>query len=437
MLRIEAIVADGYAADMELEAGDDLLSINGIPLVDVVDYHRCIEAESLVIEVQRQNGDLWVFELEKSAQEDLGLEVEHPQPRQCGNQCLFCFIHQLPRGLRRSLYIKDEDYRFSYLYGNYITLTNLREKDLQRIVKQQLSPLYISVHATSPAVREKLLGARVPDIVPLLQRLTAGGIDLHCQIVLCPGINDGTILEQTIEFLATLRPRIVSLAVVPVGLTTHREQLPRLQPLDSATALACIKRIQEYQDRFQHTGENRFVYLADEFYLLAGTELPSAADYDGFPQLENGVGMVSLFRQQSEEVLLEAEPLKLDHVTLVTGVAFAAELEHFAERISLRTGVLIQVVPIENDFFGSGITVAGLVTGTDLVKQLRSHNLGQALFIPEVMLKDDETVFLDDMTVVELERQLDTTVRVIENTPWGVLDALEALADSPVDVFYG
>ncbi|MDA3904143.1 MAG: DUF512 domain-containing protein, partial [Desulfuromusa sp.] len=312
MIRIESVDSEGYAAEIGLLAGDRVLSINGHEIIDLVDYHLHIETDRLLLEVLRENDDLWELDLEKEPLEDIGLTVEHPQPHQCGNQCLFCFVHQLPKGLRRTLYIKDEDYRFSYLYGSYITLTNLNEIDLQRIIHDQLSPLYISVHATDHALREKLLGAKIPEIFPLLKRLVAAGIELHCQVVLCPGVNDGAALKQTIEDLSSLYPQVASLAVVPVGLTQYREKLPQLKKVTRQDATTCLKLIHQYQQDFLLHYDHRFVFPADEFYLLAEQPIPPFAEYEDYPQIENGVGMISQFRQQEEEVLLETEPLELD-----------------------------------------------------------------------------------------------------------------------------
>ncbi|MDX2480035.1 MAG: DUF512 domain-containing protein [Desulfuromusa sp.] len=431
MLMIESVEPEGYAAELGLLAGDRLLSINGHELIDLVDYHLHIETARLQLEVLRENDDLWELDLEKEPLEDIGLTVEHPQPHQCGNQCLFCFVHQLPKGLRRTLYIKDEDYRFSYLYGSYITLTNLNEADLQRIIRDQLSPLYISVHATDHALREKLLGAKIPEIFPLLKRLVAAGIELHCQVVLCPGLNDGNALKQTIEDLSSLYPQVASLAVVPVGLTQYREKLPQLKKVTRQDAISCLWLIHQYQQDFLLHYGRRFVFPADEFYLLAEQPIPSFAEYENYPQIENGVGMISQFRQQEEEVLFETESLELDKITLITGCSFQDELLRFADLIGQKAGVELQVIAIENDFFGSDVTVAGLITGADLLSQLQDFPLGSGLLIPDVMLKDGERVFLDDKNIEDISSSLHVPVIAVESSPWGILDGLELLAEGP------
>lgn len=436
MLKVESVEVDSYAAELGLLAGDRLLSINGHEIVDLVDYHLHLETAHLLLEVLRENDDLWELDLEKEPQEDLGLTVEHPRPQQCGNQCLFCFVHQLPKGLRDTLYIKDEDYRFSYLYGSYITLTNLDETDLQRIIRDKLSPLYISVHATEHALREKLLGAKVPEILPLLKRLTAAGIELHCQVVLCPEINDGVALQQTIKDLSRLWPQIASLAVVPVGLTQYRGKLPQLKKVTGQDATSCLELVHQYQQNFLAKYDSRFVFPADEFYLLAEERIPSYADYEDFRQLENGVGMIAQFRHQAVEVLQEAESLELAQITLITGRLFQNELVGFSAQLSLKTGVGLDVVAINNDFFGTDITVTGLITGADLLRQLENLTLGEAILLPDVMLKDRGQLFLDDMSIEDLRSALHLPVLAVETSPWGILDGLESLAAGSVEIIH-
>jgi putative radical SAM enzyme (TIGR03279 family) len=436
MVRVESVEPGSYAAELGFLVGDRLLSINDHEIIDLVDYHLHVETSHLLLGVLREDGDLWEFELEKDPQEDLGLALEHPPPHQCGNQCLFCFVHQLPKGMRRTLYIKDEDYRFSYLYGSYITLTNLTETDLQRIIRDQLSPLYISVHATEHSLRENLLGTEIPEILPILTRLTSAGIKLHCQIVLCPGMNDGAALEQTIKDLAQLYPQVVSLAVVPVGLTKYRDKLPQLRKVTWQDATICLEMIHQHQKKFLSQHGGRFVYPADEFYLLAAQNLPSFSDYEDFHQLENGVGMIAKFRQQALEVLQEIESLEVDKITLITGCLFQNELKKFAEQLSSKAGVVLEVIAIKNDFFGPDVTVTGLITGTDLLDQLQGLTLGNGLLIPDVMLKDGNSFFLDDMSIEDIKSALHLPVIAIESSPWGVLDGLEFLEGGSTEVIH-
>ena len=436
MLKIVSVAPGSYAAEMGIESGDQLISMNGQPVNDLLDYHLNVECERILLEILHREDELWELDLEKHAEEDVGIEVEHPQPCQCGNQCLFCFVHQLPKGMRRSVYIKDEDYRFSYLYGSYITLTNLSEADFQRIIHHQLSPLYISVHAIDQSIRKKLLGGDPPEIAPLLRRLTAAGIELHCQVVLCPGINDGEVLSQTIKFLAGLMPQVQSLAVVPVGLTDHRAHLPHLRKVAQEDACACLDLIQNYQQQYLEEKGSRFVYPADEIYLLAGHEIPGLSEYESFPQIENGVGMIAQFRHQAAEVLLDAKPFKLNKVTVVTGRSFINELSVFLERFSLRTGVKFEAVAVNNTFFGDDITVAGLVTGSDLLEHLNGKDLGAALLVPDVMLKEGEQLFLDDLSIGDLQHKLQIPVIAIDSSPWGILEALEQLDGGPVEIVH-
>lgn len=436
MIKIESVDPGSYAAELALQTGDRLIAINNKPIDDLIDYYLAVESQQLTLEILRQDDELWELRLEKEPSEDIGLELEHPQPKQCGNNCLFCFVHQLPKGLRRTLYIKDEDYRFSYLYGSYITLSNLQEADFERIIEQQLSPLYISVHATDNRVREKLLGNPAPEILPLLKRLTSAGIELHCQVVLCPEHNDGEILRQTIEDLAALYPQVLSLAVVPVGLTEHRQKLPDMHKLSQHEAAAALQIIHVFQQNCLTKLGSRFVFAADEIYLQAGHEFPDLDDYEELAQLENGVGLIPQFRQQGAEVLLEAETLELQRVVLVTGSSFADELQLFAQRMSLRTGVELQVVSIENQLFGAQVTVTGLLSGAALLQQLQDLDLGDGVLLPEVMLKEGEQLLLDDISVDELCEKLKVPILPIESSPWGILDGLESLAADPIDIIH-
>jgi len=436
MLRIESVEPGSYAAELGLDPGDRVLSVNQQKIDDLVDYHRSIEVESLLLEVLRPDEEVWELEIEKAPEEDLGLLLEHPQPKQCGNNCVFCFVHQLPKGLRRSLYIKDEDYRFSYLYGSYITLTNLQPADFQRIIEQQLSPLYISVHTTDDTLRQQLLGCEAPPILAQIERLTAGGIELHCQIVVCPGLNDGSALEKSIADLAAFYPQVASLAVVPVGLTQYRDKLPKLRKMTTSEAQKALFQIEQLQQQYLEAKGSRFVFAADEVYLQAGAEIPDTLFYEDLSQLENGVGLIALFRQQVAEVLLEVEPLELEKVTLVTGFSFSKELHDFSERLSVRTGTELVVVPVANQFFGTDVTVTGLLTGADLIEQLSSRDLGRGVLIPDVMLREGEQVLLDDISVDELVAKLGVPVVAVESSPWGIFEGLEALAGGAVSVIH-
>lgn len=429
MLEILAVAPGSIAAELELEAGDFLLTINGRPVRDLLDFLLDETGEELLLEVRKCSGELWDLELEKDPGQPLGLEFEHPQPTQCGNNCIFCFVHQLPRGMRPSLYVKDEDFRFSYLYGSYVTLSNVGESDIRRIIDRRLSPLYVSVHATDDRVRQEMLGRSGPSVLELLQRLTAAGIEVHAQIVLCPGINDGSVLEKSIADLQALYPGVRSLAVVPVGLTGYRRRLPELRPPDRAEAEAIIGQIQACQQRFLAASGSRFVFAADELYLKAERMVPELAAYEELFQLENGVGLLARFRAAAGEVLAEARPLECGPVAVVSGVSAAAEVERFVAALGAVTGVELRLFPVASRFFGGHVSVTGLLTGSDLLAALRGQELGVALLLPEVMLREGDDLLLDDLSLADIERELGVPVRAIEDSPWGLLDALEELAE--------
>lgn len=425
MLEILSVEPGSIAAELGMEAGDRLVSLAGRPVVDLLDVALADQAEDLRIELLKANGEIWLLEFDKDAEEPLGLNVPHPEPEECGNQCLFCFVHQLPRGMRKSLYVKDEDYRFSFLYGAYVTLTNIGEEDVRRIIEQRLSPLYVSVHASDEDLRRNLLGRQGPAILPLLRRLVEAGISLHTQVVLCPGLNDGPALLQTLTDLYALGPNILSLAVVPVGLTGHRRNLPplRLPTIDEARRTLAM--IHDFQEECLRQGGSRFVFAADELYLRAERPFPSIDDYEDLGQLENGVGLIPLFREEADQVLEGVDRLPPGPFSVLTGESAAAEVIRFASALESAAGTKIFVHVIRNEFFGGGVTVAGLVTGRDILQQLRGGELGQRLLVPEVMLRDGEDVFLDDLRLEDLARELNLPTAQFDSSPWGLIEALE------------
>jgi len=427
MLKILEVEAGSIAEELGLVPGDALLSINGQPVRDLLDYQLHAGSEELLLEVRKLDGELWDLELEKDGPEDLGLHLEHPEPTQCGNNCIFCFVHQLPRGMRSTLYVKDEDYRFSYLYGSYVTLTNIGEDEVARIIAQRLSPLYVSVHSTDEQLRHRLIGRQGPPILDLLRKLTAAGIAFHAQVVLCPGINDGDDLARTVEDLYALSPGTLSLAVVPVGLTGYRQRLPQLRPPTREEARHTLGLLHRFQERFLASGGSRFIYGADELYLKAGVEFPPLEAYEDLPQIENGIGMIPLFRQDAAEVLAEAVPLAIPPIATITGESFHAELERFIGDLSRKTGAALHLHAVPNRFFGGHVSVTGLLTGRDVIDGLRGRQLGEVLLIPDVMLKEGEDIFLDDLTLADLERELGVRVLKIDGTPWGLLEAMEQL----------
>jgi putative radical SAM enzyme (TIGR03279 family) len=428
MLEILTIESGSIADELGLQPGDRLLTVNGDPVNDLLDYLVEEPCELLHIEIERSDGELWELDIEHDSDEPLGLSLPHPDPNQCGNNCLFCFVHQLPQGMRRTLYVKDEDYRFSYLYGAYVTLTNLSEEDLQRILKKHLSPLYVSVHAADNELRQKLLGKRTQDVMPLLKRLVEGGIEIHTQVVVCPGVNDGEHLAHTCKELASLAPEIKSLAIVPVGLTGHRQRLPELRIHTRQEASELCEWIEARQTELLEQLGTRFIFAADEIYLKAGKDFPSLTAYEDLAQIENGIGMIPQFRSHAAEVLDAAEPLVLPSISLVTGVSAAEDIKTFVEKIVKKCGIDLRVHVVENLYFGGYVTVTGLLTGQNLIEQLAVDSLGEILLVPDVMLRDGEDTFLDDVRTVDLAERLGVQVEVVAADPWGVWDMLDTLA---------
>jgi len=422
-------VAPGSIADLfEVVAGDRLLAVNGHQLRDLIDYsYYTASEEELLLEIEKADGELWELEVERSAGEPLGLVFPAPPPARCANNCLFCFVHQLPKGLRKSLYVKDEDYRLSFLNGNYVTLANITASALNRIIEQRLSPLYISVHATNPDLRERLLGTSgIPPVLEQLQSLAAARIVMHTQVVLCPGLNDGEELRRTVAELASLYPAVQSLAVVPLGLTAHREKLPQLTPVDAEYAREFISIWQPQAEALRRKLRQPFLFLADEFYLKAALPFPSIKEYGDFPQIENGVGMVPLFMKESARLLKGIRPIGSFRATVVTGVSSFGFVSEFLAQLAEKGGVDIVPLAVENKLFGPSITVSGLIAGNDIATSLAGHDIGSCLLVPDVMLKEGEGVFLDDVSLDGLERRIGCPVIVFDSTPGGCYKALRS-----------
>jgi len=429
-LLIENVAAGSIAAELEIEPGDRLLMVNGAPLRDIIDYNFHASDDELLFLVKKADGDLWELEFDRCDGEPVGLFFATPVPASCGNNCIFCFVHQLPRGLRKPLYVKDEDYRLSFLYGNYVTLANITADEIARIIEQRLSPLYISVHATDSALREKLLGRN--NLVPILDTISTfagAGIQMHTQIVLCPGINDGAALEKTVADLAALYPLVASLAIVPLGLTRHRRGLPQLEPVTADYAASFIDEWLPRQLALQAKLGGEFLYLADEFFIKAGVEFPPLDTYGDLPQLENGVGMIPLFEEEADELLATVQKLSLPAVTVVTGVSPLRYITAFTERLAAATSVSIRVIPVENRFFGHEVTVTGLVTGGDIVTALQGEGDIGLLLVPDVMLKEGEGLFLDEMNADGIAAALGCRVESFVATPEGFYEKLVELSE--------
>jgi len=422
---IEYLEPGSIGVEMDIEPGDRLMSINGHRIRDIIDYGFYSDDDELVLEIEKPGGDIWELEIERAEGKSLGLRFAAPRPSRCSNACLFCFVDQLPGGLRRSLYVKDEDYRLSFLYGNFVTLSSLSREALNRIRRQRLSPLYISVHATDSRLRGELLGHRERrPIMEWLRELADAGITMHTQVVLCPGRNDGRYLDETVGDLAGLYPQVASLAVVPVGLTRYRDSLAEIRPVTRKYAAEFIAHWQPVARALESRLGAPFLFLGDEFYLKAGSPFPAIEEYGDFPQLENGVGMVPLFLEDASHVLSMAESMKPVRVAAVTGVSASGVVTDFLRRLSLKTGIRFSTVAVENSLFGETVTVAGLVPGKAVVEGLRGKGVFDLLLVPDVMLKEDEGIFIDDLTVRDLGEELKTEVAVFSASPSGLYDVL-------------
>ncbi len=423
-IRVLQVEPHSLAGRIGLRAGDEVVEINGEPLLDVIDLQFKLADFGEPMSIRTRDR---VLEFVRDEWESVGAEFEPIEPLVCDNDCVFCFVHQNPGNTRRSLRIKDEDYRLSFLFGNYLTLTNVAEAELQRIIDQRLSPLYISVHATEHHIRTRMLGNDAYDgLDGKLDRLTAAGIQLHCQVVLCPGWNDGAHLDRTIDDLARRYPSVQSVAVVPVGLSDHRENLPRIDPVTPEYAANAIRGLGPIQQRFLHKWDTPFAFLGDEFYILAGQPIPPKDHYREFPQIENGVGMVRTFMDDFDgrhaEIAADLARKRL-RGTVATGHLFQPYLAGCVERL----GLDLETVAIENRFWGSGINVAGLLTGSDFVNGLKGKVNGDLAVLPSESMIGDEGLFLDDMTLADVERELG--VRTIRSgyTASEFLETLQSL----------
>ena len=418
--RIVSVVPGSIAEEMEIEAGDVLVSVNGQMPEDVFDYRYLINEEQLLVLIRKPDGEEWELEIEKEYEDDLGIEFENglmDEYRSCRNKCIFCFIDQLPKGMRETLYFKDDDSRLSFLQGNYLTLTNMSDHDIDRIIRYKLSPINISFHTTNPELRCRMLHNRFAgEVFGKVRRLKEAGIEMNGQIVLCKGVNDGEELERSIRDLSGYMPELQSVSVVPVGLTRYREGLYPLEPFEREDARRVLDCIHRWQEKFFREFGTHFIHGGDEWYLLAERPMPAEETYDGYLQLENGVGMLRLLREEVKQELENREGDQRElHLSLATGKLAAPTLEMLIGKIREKYPKLdVKIWPIRNAFFGESITVSGLITGQDLIVQLEGKPLGDKLLLPCNMLREGENVFLDDVTVEEVEYRLKLPVQIVD-----------------------
>ncbi len=427
---IKEIEPDSIAEELELTPGDELISINGTIIKDVLDYHYLIKDDELTVLIRKPDGEEWELDIEKEYDEDLGIVFEEglmDEYRSCRNKCIFCFIDQMPPGMRETLYFKDDDARLSFLQGNYITLTNMSDEEIDRILFYKLSPINISVHTTNEELRCRMLHNRFAGTaLDKMRRLKEGGITMNGQIVLCKGWNDGEELEKTIHDLAVLLPEMQSVSVVPVGLTKFREGLAKLEGFHKEEALVVLDTIHRWQNIFLTHYGTRFIYASDEWYITAGLPIPDADSYEGYPQIENGVGLIRSLQEEFAEYYEElAGDDRIRELSIATGVLAAPYIKQLVQKLRIKyPKVNVEVYTIINNYFGNEITVAGLITGGDITAQLRGQKLGDTLLIPDVMLRNGETVLLDDVTVEEIENTLQTKIRIVQSDGKSFIDSI-------------
>lgn len=440
---ITKVEVDSIAEEIGIEVNDVLLSINGTEIEDVIDYKFLIEDEELVLDIEKPNGEVWSCEIEKDYDEDLGLEFGGglmDKAKSCTNKCMFCFIDQLPKGMRDTLYFKDDDSRLSFLQGNFVTLTNMKDEDIDRIIRYRISPINVSVHTTNPELRVKMLKNRFAgDILSRLKRLCDAGIEVHTQIVCIPEVNNGEELKKTILDLYELYPSVQNVAVVPIGVTKFREGLAPVKTFTKETSKQELVMVKELQERFKSEIDSPFVRLSDEFYIVAGEDVPDSEFYDGFRQIEDGVGMIRYYRDTINDSL-EALEKKRGHFTLASGTLAYPEVKKATEKIMKENANLkLDVFEIINYFFGETITVTGLLTGKDIIDQLKDKISSKYLILPDNMFRKgyelaptSERIMLDDTKIEDLENQLDVKVIVCDYTGDDFIDILNTYSEEEI-----
>ncbi len=417
---IEYVEPNSLAEAAGLEKGDILLKINGEEPLDILEYRYLISEYEIELLVEKKNGSVEIITIENDY-EDLGIEFKEgliDKAKSCHNKCIFCFIDQLPEGMRETVYFKDDDARLSFLQGNYVTLTNMTDDDIDRLIRMRVSPINISVHTTNPELRCKMLSNRFAgNILERMKKFAKAGLHMNCQIVLCRNYNDKAELDRTICELAELIPYCISLSVVPVGLTAHRDGLCKLKPFDKESSLAVVAQAEAHQKRILEKHKTRFVYLADEFYLNAGLPIPKPYEYEGFPQIENGVGLIASMKEEFDDGINRIPEKSYNRkIAIATGELAAPFIKSLTEKITERaSGILTDVFAVKNEFFGGGVNVAGLVSGSDIIRALDSITDYDELLIPDSMLRDGEDIFLDNVTLDELSKTLNITVTPVPN----------------------
>lgn len=427
---IKEVKTGSIAEEMEICPGDCVLQINNQDIEDVFDYEYLANDEYLELLIQKQDGEEWLLEIEKDFDEDLGIVFESSlmsEYKSCRNKCIFCFIDQMPPGMRDTLYFKDDDSRLSFLQGNYVTLTNMSDKDIDRIIRYHLSPINISVQTTNPELRCRMLNNRFAgEALKKIDTLYEAEVPMNGQIVLCSGYNDGKELEKTISDLSKYLPHMQSVSVVPVGLSKFREGLAELKPITQEGAAAAIDTIERWQKKIYAQYGIHFIHASDELYILAGRELPEEERYDGYIQLENGVGMLRLLNTEVEEAIssFEGDGRKAE-LSIATGKLACRYLQRYVSEIQSKyPGITVHIYPITNYYFGESITVAGLITGTDLVEQLTGRPLGEKLLLPICMFRSGEDVFLDDLTRQDLQNALQVPVDIVKSSGQDLVNAI-------------
>lgn len=429
MPRIRTVHAGSLAEELELAPGDEIVSINGQSVKDIVDLQFSLATEDMELEVKKADGEVWVLDVEKGYDEGLGVEWEHPtvdRIKLCHNKCVFCFVDQIPTNMRQTLNVRDDDYRLSFLHGNFVTLTNVKDEELQRIVDLKLTPLNVSVHTTNPVLRVRMLGnKRSGEILRQIAFLAEHDIEMNTQIVLCPEWNDGDELDRTIRDLAPFFPAVRTLSVVPVGLTKHRRGLHKMRACTTEEARRVIDQVDHWQAELRPSLGASFVHAADEFYVIAGASVPPGAHYDEFAQTENGVGVIRTFLDELDEIWPRVPRVLATasrRVAVVTSVSAERTIRDCLTRLDGVDGLSTHVLPVANDFYGHNVTVAGLLTGQDIVNQVQDQLADiDTVLLPDIMLKDDEDVFLDDYTVEKLQATLQTPVTVVPATATGLM----------------